>query len=622
MFQAIKGLSSQTFKNMSVCIYKMELAIPLVALGGLFITSNSKKKESGGKKMSKEAFQSMGKPVNYLPNTDVPSSNYPVQSENLGPDQIMAYPNGRAVTDQYYNETVYEREADRGVRVGSNIQEVYSLTGEPIDKSDFKHNNMVPFFGAKLRGSTSDANSNESRLDNMQGSGSQFFKKQEIAPLFAPQEMMQFPNGMPNNSDFYQSRMNPSNRMANIKPWEEIKVAPGLNQGYGTQGSGGFNSGTEAREAWLPRTVNELRVATNPKVTFSLANHEGPAGAEVKNMGILGRVEKNKPDTDFEWGPSRFFTTTGIEHAPTARGIEIMQPQNRIDTTASYFGVAGGGDDNHATYTQGAYAPVKKHHLEGENMGAVSAAGQGSATTGDYGIQGYKLLPNNRATTNTQIMGGVGGIFKAAITPILDVLRPTRKENVVGNCRPNGNVGVTAPAAPVHNPADRTKTTIREQTEGKLDNNHLNVQNQRDGAYTVSRQTAIQNQRDTTSVFYMGNSGGAATQIGGQSYNAAYNQRHNVNKTYPNRPNMGGTQIFNQFDNIQISRRDSDRNNNRWGVPSGGPTTAPTMETHGLLHGGRMNLQEDGRQQLDRINPDILTAFKSNPYTKPLDSWA
>jgi len=597
----------------------MEIAIPLVALGGLYITSNSGK---GEKKVTKESFENMGKPVNYLPNMDVPSSNYPVQSDNLGPDQIMAYPSGRAVTDQYYNQTVYEREANRGVRVGSEIQEVYSLTGEPIDKSNFKHNNMVPFFGARMRGSTSDPNSNESRLDNMQGTGSQLFKKQEVAPLFAPQEMMQFPNGMPNNSDFFQSRMNPSNRMANIKPWEEIKVAPGLNKGYGTQGSGGFNSGMEARETWLPRTVNELRVATNPKVTFSLLNHEGPASAEVKNMGILGKVEKNRPDTDFEWGPSRFFTTTGVEHAQTARGIEVLQPQNRIDTTCSYFGSAAAGEDGQATYTTGAYAPAKKHQLGSANMGAVAAAGQGGASTGDYGVKGYKLLPNNRATSNTEILGGVSAVVKAAVAPIMDILRPTRKENVVGNCRPNGNVGVTAPAAPVYNPADRTKTTNRQMTEGKLDNNHLNVQNQRDGAYTVSKQTAIENQRDTTSVYYAGNSGGAASQIGGQTYDAAYNQRHNVNKTYPNRPNMGGTQIFNQFTNVQIARRDTDRNNNRWNVPSGGPVSIPSMDTHGLLHGGNMNLVEDRKQQLDRINPDILTAFKNNPYTKPLDSWA
>ena len=608
-----------------VYIRKMELAIPIVALGGLYIASNKGNdsgKQDGAPKITQEAFVNMGEPVNYLPNTNVPVDNYPVQSSSLGPEQIREYKDGRAVTDQYYNQTVYEREASKGVRVGSEIQTIYSLTGEPIDKSDFQHNNMVPFFGGKVRGSTADMDIGESRLDNMQGAGSQHISKKEISPLFAPQETMQFTHGMPNNSDFFQSRMNPGSRMANIKPWEEQKVAPGLNMGYGTQGSGGFNSGTESRESWLPRTVNELRVANNPKVTYGLANHEGPAMSKVTNAGILGKVEKNRPDTDYEWGPSRFFTTTGAEHAQTARGIEILQPQNRVETTSSYYGNASAGSDNKGTYTQGAYAPAKKTQLCSENVGAASAGGHGGATTGDYGIKGYKMLPNNRATANAEAMGGVGGLFKAAVVPILDILRPTRKENVVGNARPNGNVSVTAPSAPVHNPADRLKTTIREMTGDKLDNNHLNVQNQRDGAYKVSKHYAGPNQRDTTSIQYIGNAGGGAAKTGVRSVHSVQNQRNNVNKEYVNRPNQGGTQVFNQSENIRIARRDNDRNNNRWGVASGGPTMAPSMETHGALHGGLSTITEDSRQQMDRLNPDLLSAFKANPYTKPLDSWA
>lgn len=599
----------------------MELAIPLVALGGLYISSNNRK-NAPDNKLTKEGFENMGQKTNYLPNMNVPADNYPAQSQNLGPDQVRTYYNGRAVTDQYYNQTVYQREASKGARVGSDIKPIYSLTGEKIDKSNFQHNNMVPFFGGKLRGATSDPNSNESRLDNMQGGGSQYNRKQEITPMFAPEEMMQYTHGMPNNSDFFQSRMNPSMRMANVKPWETQNVGPGLNQGYGTSGTGGFNSGMEAREQWLPKTVDQLRVDNNPKLTFSLANHEGPAMSEVQNLGILGKVEKNRPDTDYEWGHSRLFTTTGIEHAPAARGKEILQPQNRIDTTTSYFGTAGAGSENKSTYTQGAHEPSKRIQLATENLGAVSAAGHGGASSGDYGIKGYKLLPNNRATANAEIMGNVGGLLKAAVAPILDVLRPTRKENVVGNARSSGNVAVTAPSAPAYNPADRPKTTIREMTGDKLDNNHLNVQNQREGAYNVSKHTPIQNQRDTTSVYYSGNAGGAATRTGVHSVHSVQNQRNNVNKTYANRPNQGGTQMFNSSANIHVARREGDRNNNRWGVAQGGPTSIPSAETHGLLHGGLSNLTENNQHQIDRINPDLLTAFKANPYTKPLTSWA
>lgn len=595
----------------------MEFAIPLVFLGGLYISSNDKKKKGN---IMNEGYTNM-KNHSYLPNTDIPCENYPKTVVNkLGPDSIMQYQNGRAPLDKYYDNNVYSREANKGQRTGSELQEHYSLTGEVIDKSNFKHNNMVPFFGGKMRGVTCEPESNESRLDNMQGMGSQHIKKVEQAPLFAPQESFNYAYGAPNNNDFYQSRVNPSNRMANIKPWAEEKVAPGLNLGYGTQGSNGFNNGMEAQSAWLPKSVNELRVATNPKVSYTLDNHEGPAIANVKNMGILGQVEKNRPDRAFEWGPSRYFTTTGVEKAQRVREEQMLNPVNRTETTTSYYGVAGNAEGK-TTYTTGTYEDSKKIQLGQTGLAPASAIGKAVPTTGDYGVKGYKMLPNNRATTSSNtFLGGVNGIMKAAVAPIMDVIKPTRKQNVIGNARPNGNVGVTAPASRVYNPADRTKTTNREMTGDKLDCNHLNVQNQNEGAYKVTKQTPVQNQRDTTSIHYIGN--GAASNLGQRTYDAEYRQRNNVNKTYESRPNMGGTQIFNQFTNIAVNKRDNDRNNNRYNMITGGANATPSIETYGSLQGGRMTTNEGATYNMNRIDPGLLSAFKENPYTKPFEAVA
>ena len=76
---------------------------------------------------------------------------------------------------------------------------------------------------------------------------------------------MQFTHGMPNNSEFFQSRMNAGNNMANVTLWDQEKVAPGLNLNYNEMPNLGFNNGISAREAWQPKTVDEMRVATNPK---------------------------------------------------------------------------------------------------------------------------------------------------------------------------------------------------------------------------------------------------------------------------------------------------------------------------------------------------------------------
>ena len=136
-------------------------------------------------------------------------------------------------------------------------------------------------------------------------------------------------------------------------------------------------------------------------------------------------------------------------------------------------------------------------------------------------------------------------MIRAMVAPIFDALRPSRKENVIGNIRPNGNVGTAVSNLPVYNPADRTRTTIRQMTEGDLDCNHLNVENQSANAYLVSKQQSVNVQRDSTSCPYSG-SAGPSTVRANPSRAAALKQHNNVNKGYVNRPNQGGTQIFNQ----------------------------------------------------------------------------
>ena len=64
----------------------MELAIPLVALGGLYVVSNQNNQIEKTKKNIKttektpESFTNMGKKKNYIPNANIPAQNYPVQN--------------------------------------------------------------------------------------------------------------------------------------------------------------------------------------------------------------------------------------------------------------------------------------------------------------------------------------------------------------------------------------------------------------------------------------------------------------------------------------------------------------------------------------------------------------
>jgi len=196
------------FLNLYIYIYNMELAIPLVALGGMYVISNQTQNKEGLKKKS-DSFTNMGirtnlqektpesKFSNYLPNTNVPPQNYPIMNNNELIDNVQEYPNPNKATDKYFNQNVYEQKERAGISISNNIQQFYSLTGDYMDTKMFTHNNMVPFNGAKPKGQIYNNNNAETILDNYVGNGSQVIKKIEQAPLFKPQENVQWTYGMP-----------------------------------------------------------------------------------------------------------------------------------------------------------------------------------------------------------------------------------------------------------------------------------------------------------------------------------------------------------------------------------------------------------------------------------------
>ena len=596
-----------------------EIAIPLIALGSMYIISKHSKNKNGEESNETEGFSNITQPLRDI--------NYPTLSY-VDDTNVRQYKDSNQYSDKFLNNETYitvENENPKN-SVGGGTKTTYGIAGNQIDRNNFKHNNMVPFFGGKIRGASVNSNISESILDNIQGQGSQIIRKKEQAPLFKPHNNLQYANGAPNMSDFIQSRVNPSMRMANVKPWEEERVAPGLNKGFNTEGGIGFNSGMEAREAWLPKTVDELRVITNPKLTFDLTGHQGPANSfikEIGNMQTQGKVEKNLPETYYSVGPDRWFTTTGSEKAPTSRALETLNHVNRTSTTTEYYGNV---TNKQSTYQKGEYIESNRPELDPNPITNVGYKNGGNATDSDYGINSYNYLPTNRSTTrdfdSISQFGTIKGALKAVISPIMDVLKPSRKENVVGNLRQNGVAGLTVSNPPIFNPADRTRTTVKEMTCDKLDNNHLNINRnsvQSGMGYLVNDNRPTYVQRDTTQTSYIGGFGGSGIQTNPQVYDAAYNQHNNVNKTYENRPNQGGMQIFNQTEDIRIFKKDTDRENNRMWIPSNGTNAPPNHETHGILK--ESSVYHSKEPEYDRINPDILNAFKQNPYTQSLHSF-
>ncbi len=598
----------------------MEVVVPLFALSSLYLINNQNKK----KENEEEGFSSGD-----LPNTQLPVRNYPDEqmytSNEADPSSDMYTSNrfdnaGGVYTDKYFRVQSNDKPAADGPTY-------HSLTGESVGANYFTHNNMVPFYGGKMRTPSANPNAAESILDYSAGAGSQYITKKEQSPLFSPDENLQWAHGAPNQSDFMQSRVNPSMKMSNVNPFKQENVAPGLGLGYTTEGAGGFNSGMANRDAWLPKTVDQLRVDNNPKSSGrSLLGHEGPANSAIKTIATreqMGIMEKNRPERIFEIDQrsmsepnnreiGRLFTTGGIEKGQTMRAVPVERFVSRPETAVEYTGVAG--YQNEASYLPGEYMPSHNQQLGQVQFGVANAQGRNYATDADYGIKSKTAYPNNRsANKQDSYFGMVSGGIGAAIAPLLDVFRPSRKENVIGSLRPYQNPGTTVPQSYIFNPADKLPTTTRETTENSKF--HMNVNaNQQGGAYKVTEHQAAHTTRQETGDFYYAGGAGAGDRTRQMtSYEAGYNQRNNDIKssTIEGRLVKGNMSLLNSDINMRQKSRDDYLKNSR---PLTGtmPYKSPDMETMGRLAGNERSLYSN--IQMDRTNPEIMNSLKSNPY--------
>ncbi len=581
----------------------MELAIPLVALGSLYIVSNQKK------------------PEGFLPNLDIPDTNYPPPADQYtGETEVTsqlakthAYDGPSAYTDKYFPSrsdmtlSVGTQNTNAG---GSKItaQTYTSLDGREVDASYFNHNNMTPFFGSKLRGPVNPT-SNESKLDTYLGTGSFQKNKEEQAPMFSPNEKVQHAYGAPNMNDFYQSRVVPSMNMNGIKPFQEERERPGL---CGGDDFAGYNSGMGCREAWMPRGVDELRSLNRQKATDTmLLGHEGPAASRIKNVGVIGTVQKNRPDTAFEWGPERYFTTTGVGKAQTAQAIPIDRYVTRPETSVEYEGIKGVAQGCTKPLDPGSILPSHRTENGPTQIGVANSVGRAFATEGDYGAKSTQVYMNNR-TYNQQDDDGYFGAMKsgigAVVAPILEMLRPSRKENVVGNMRVYGDAKSAVGQGYLYNPNDAPAATMRETTENAP--MHWNVnRGQSNNGYLSTPYQSVEQNRDTTTQSYIGGAGSVHSAFRSYDAELSYVPSDMKNITAKGRMGNGNIALFDGNINYQGKPKDLDMINNRATVPKL-PAQNRSLETFGSLQTKSVSEMREN----DRNDPNLYEVLRQNPY--------
>ena len=580
----------------------MELfLIPLVGITGLYFIKKQDEKKKTTENFTKQED---------LPNVNVPDPNY----SDIGTDltskliNINKYDNQVAYTDKYFiDPTKTTRKTKSNTK--SDVPIYKSVTGETVDINYFQHNNMVPFFGSKSH-SNNAANSNEATLDKYTGAGSQFNVKKESTSMFHPSTNNEWAYGMPSTTDFVQSRQNPSSKMSNVKLFEPIQVGPGLGlKADQISGDQGYNNGMMARESWIDKTVDQLRPSNKIKSSGTmLYGLEGPAKSYITELGSIGTVEKNRVTKTFELGQDRLLTTTGISKGETLRPENIERFVNRSTTSTDYIGNAG--YSNSSQQMESNYLPSRNIENGSIPMLPANATGRNYANEYDYGMKSNTSYRNNRSINeNNNYFGVLGGTLKKIISPVLDILRPSRREDIVVKLRPYQNIKAPVMNSYTFNQYDAPEITNRETMENSL--NHMNITGSNLGGYQQMGIREPQNARDiTNNVYYSGN---ANAQPKPRTYEAEYNQRNNTNKssTIDGRMNMGNLKLMGNSMNMTSKSNDDLLVNNRQVHGNRLTVQAPSVNSMGLIQG--LDHHTFLKSQENR-NDGVHNQLNENPY--------
>lgn len=609
----------------------MELALPIMALGSLYFISNQQQQQRQPvNRNNLETFATSNPRQTQLPNVDIPSKNYPDDSvsvydldrtSNLSRQDLNSDGKSESVyTDRFFDKNQSDREAP--------VELPLSLTGEQVSENYYQHGNMVPYFGGKIRGLGVNDNSYESQMDTYTGAGSQQISKKEQSPLFEPLNSNQNQNGMYNSSEFIQERVagNVSSRMDGVRPFEQENIAPGLGLGSDTNNGSkdGYNNTMMMRETWQNKNVDELRVSSKPKASeYSLIGYETAPHSSVQNMAVHGIQEKNRPETSFEMGSDRLFTSLGAFGAAATVQPELVQKyvnRNETDINSSYTGNAGCDVEGQYS-TDGKYLDPHKQQLGAIPLTSVAATGR-LVTENEFGTNGFNVLPNarsaNAAGDSDSYFGIFGGTVRAIVTPVIDVFKPTRKTQTQ-NMRVYGVAkGVEKGYIFDSNNVKNQPGVTNRQYQSIDGLSRPNINRGQDGtAYKVSALSFNKTARDTQLTEYKGGAGSGSQPNKPASYKSNYAQHNNETKssTLSGYTPGGNAAYFNNDSGLtRMKPEDSNVSDNRELVSSrrGLP---PSMDQLGHSSDLKDSDKTWEIYNKDRNSKDLLLAFLDNPYT-------
>ncbi len=356
-----------------------------------------------------------------------------------------------------------------------------SLTGDQISPNNFTHNNMQPFFGSTVKQNV-DEYATRGIFENFTGDMDSYQKKQEQGLFFEPQRNVSNVYGASNLDGYQLDRYYVSNVRSNETPVEKVYVGPGLNQGYTATPNGGFQQ-ADTLDYVRPKTVDEMRVKTKPKISYF---GRIVSGAHVAKPGKIGTVYKNRPDTFWIEEPDRYFTTTGAVIAPESRPCQIVKYTNRNTTELKTRLNSAAPVHGSKAQVRSKYKLSSKVTYENDGPRNADANGQWSIlgmlgmgnVPNDYGKGSIKIRPNTRTETGdkTTVLNAHSKVSKGEARNGQQPRR-TKKVLMIGNPRQSGNATPQEKRGVVYDPTNVPRHTLKEEFENNDHNGYITGEN-------------------------------------------------------------------------------------------------------------------------------------------------
>lgn len=357
--------------------------------------------------------------------------------------------------------------------------------------TDMKHSNMLPFLRGSVTQNVNDT-ANVSIMENFGTRNDTSFRKKEVVGLFVPEANIKTGPSVENFDDLMYRMPKPFSQK-NVLPFEQQRVGRGIDQGYTTKPTGGFQQ-TNLLEKIMPKNVDQLRTANNPK--FGGVEGRIVEGQKGRNRGIAGTMEKRLPEKTFAQCHDQLIKTTGAVLKAKQQPVIVNKDTSRQVTSAvSYSGVP-------YNKRKGNEQRSEVQESNRKILATMSPANIiGNKRVNDFGKDSVLVYTNERDITSTKTYkGNIQSLVKSIVTPIQDMIRVTKKEDFVNSgTREYGELQPQIPSKQtVYDPNNVARTTIKETTIHDSENLNikgslkLTVYDPADVARTTVRQTVNQ----------------------------------------------------------------------------------------------------------------------------------